>query len=294
MSERFYAYLSALASSVFYSLNQIFNKRVTLALGTLPALVIVYAFLTLFDFLFCYLFGSFYIKDIGVLLEIVFVSLIGAVAILTLFESFRYLPIGISITLANLSPVFLTLFVFLTTGKFPPLEKLLLIALILFSVFLITFEGKGGKRLAYLLPLVTAVGWAITGLEFFRLLNIHKIDPFGVAFYTSLYMFSVFLAVFLAVSNNKIRLLKKMFRFKKIFLWSLAGGFLTSLGFIFAILSFKWIEVTEAPVIEAIFTLSTPLSALFSYLLLKEKLSLRQTVGIAISFLALFMFFLSG
>jgi len=57
---------------------------------------------------------------------------------------------------------------------------------------------------------------------------------------------------------------------------------------------FKWIEATEAPVIEAIFTLSTPLSALLSYLLLKEKLSLRQTVGIAISFFALFMFFLSG
>ena len=294
MSQKFLAYLSALASAFFYSLNQIFNKRVTLALGTLPALVSVYAFLTLFDFIFCYLFGDFYVRDIRVLLEIVLVSLIGSVAILTLFESFKYLPIGVAITLANLSPVFLTLFVFLTTGKIPPLKKLALIGLILFSVFLITFEGKGGKRWAYLLPLVTAVGWALTGLEFYRLVNIYKTDPLAVAFYTSLYMFVVFLAVFLAVAENKSYILKKVWRFKKILLWSALGGFFTSIGFILAILPFRWVDITETPVIEAIFTLSTPFSVLLSYLLLRERLTLRQTVGVTLSFLALFMFFLSG
>jgi len=72
------------------------------------------------------------------------------------------------------------------------------------------------------------------------------------------------------------------------------GGFFTSIGFILAILPFRWVDITETPVIEAIFTLSTPFSVLLSYLLLGERLTLRQTVGVTLSFLALFMFFLSG
>ena len=125
-------------------------------------------------------------------------------------------------------------------------------------------------------------------------MNIYKTDPLAVAFYTSLYMFVVFLAVFLAVAENKSYILKKVWRFKKILLWSALGGFFTSIGFILAILPFRWVDITETPVIEAIFTLSTPFSVLLSYLLLGERLTLRQTVGVTLSFLALFMFFLSG
>jgi len=194
MNREILAYTAPFGAAVFYSLNQIFNKRVVLAVGTLPALVLVYFFLTIFDLLTCLFFGDFFVPSQWVLIQIVFLSLDGALAIATLFESFKYLPVGVSITLANLSPIFLTLLVFLFTGRFPPLIKLFAIFLTVFSVYLITYGGESKRvpKKVYLLSLITALGWALFGWESYRLLNVYKLDFFALAFYTSLYMFFVF------------------------------------------------------------------------------------------------------
>ena len=296
MEKRFLAYLSALGAALFYSLNQIFNKRVVLALGTLPALTLVYAVLTAVDFLLCAVFGNFSVPSQGVLLEIIFLSAMGVISILTLFESFKHLPIGVSITLANLSPVFLTALVFLFTGRFPSLLKLFSIALILFAVYLITSEGERFKvsKRVYLLPIATALGWSIFGWEVYRLLNIYRLDIFALAFSTSFYMFSVFFAAFIALyGKNASLLLRRVKSERKILQWAFWGGSLTSFGFILSMVPFKWIPPEEAPVIEAIFTTTTPLSALFSYLFAGERLTKRQTVGIILAFLALVLFFVT-
>lgn len=95
MEKRFLAYLSALGAAFFYSLNQIFNKKVVLSVGTLPALVVVYGILTAVDFLLCLFFGDFSLPSQGVLAEIVFLSAVGAISILLLFESFKHLPWGL-------------------------------------------------------------------------------------------------------------------------------------------------------------------------------------------------------
>jgi len=304
MPKRVLAYISALGAAIFYSLNQIFNKRVVLTLGTLPALALVYGILTAVDFLLCLLFGDFYLPTPRVLFEIVLLSAVGAISILTLFESFKYLPIGVALTLANLSPVFLTVLVFLFTGSLPPLPKLATIALLLFAVYLITSDNPAGvgrkgispKRGVYLLPLITALGWALFGWETFRLLNLYGIDIFALAFYTSLYMFAIFGAALLATYRwqNVKYLLKKVLSDKgdkRVLRWAFIGGILTSGGFILSMLPFKWVPPSETPVIEAIFTTTTPLSALFSYLLLGERLSTRQMLGIALAFIALLLFF---
>ena len=293
MDKKLLAYGAALAAALFYSLNQIFNKRIVLAVGTLPALVLVYFFLTLFDFLLCLLFGDFFIPSHSVLVEIVLLSLDGAIAITTLFESFKYLPIGVAVTLANFSPIFLTLIVFLFTGKFPPLVKLFAIILTVFSVYLITYGGekKRVSKRVYLLPLITALGWAIFGWESYRLLNVYGLDFFALAFYTSLYMFFIFLSAFLAVYSGKLHLLREVLKFRKILLWAFLGGLLTSVGFILSMLPFKFVEPRQTPIVEAILSFTTPLSALFSYFFLRERLNLRQTLGVALAFLALIVFF---
>ena len=294
MEKRLLAYISALGAAIFYSLNQIYNKRVVLALGTLPALTLIYGILAVADFLLCAAFGDFSIPSQSVLLEIVFLSAVGAISILTLFESFKHLPIGVSITLANLSPVFLTALVFLFTGRFPPLPKLAAIFLILFAVYLITSEGERFKvpKRVYLLPAATALGWAIFGWEIYRLLNIHRVDIFALAFYTSLYMFSIFGAAFIALYGRHSALLpKRVLMAPKILRWALFGGILTTFGFILSMLPFKWVPPEETPVVEAIFTTTTPLSALFSFLLLGERLTKRQTAGVVLAFLALVTFF---
>ena len=294
MPKKVLAYGAALAAALFYSVNQIFNKRVVLAIGTLPSLVLVYLFLTLFDFFFCLLFGDFSIPSQRALFEIVLLSLDGAAAIAALFESFKYLPVGVAITLANLSPVFLTLLVFLFVGKIPGPVKLLAIALTLLSVYLITYSGEKKKvsLKRYLLPLITALGWALFGWESYRLLNFYHLSPLSLAFYTSLYMFFIFLAAFLAVYRGKKHLLEGIFRFKKALLWALFGGFFTSLGFFLSLVPFRWVEPQEAPVIEALFTFTSPSSALFSYLFLGERLSFKQTLGLILAFVGLLLFFL--
>jgi drug/metabolite transporter (DMT)-like permease len=294
MSKKFIAYLSALGAAFSYSLNQIYNKKLVLTFGVVPALVAVYAVLTIFDFLLCTLFGDFSLPSQRVLLEVVFLSLDGAISILLLFASFKYLPVGVALTLANLSPVFLTVIAFLFGGKLPFAGKLLAIFLVLISIYLITYEGKAEKRKlkAYLYPLGTALGWAVFGWEAFRLQKVYGLNPFAIAFYTSFYMFVVFFAVYLAAFGGKLSKLFKVFRNKQTLQWVLLSGFLTSLGFILSLIPFGMVPPEETPIVEALFTFSTPLGALFSYLLLGEKLNKRQIAGIVLSFLSLVLFFL--
>ncbi len=291
MTSSVFSYLLALLSAVFYSLNQIYNKRLTLLLGSLPALWVVYLFLVLFDFVFCLLFGNFSVPLYPPLAEIFFLSLVGALSIFFLFESFKRMPLGISITLANFSPIFLTLLMFLSEGVLPSFGKLFLIVALVGSVFLFFGDGRGdviSKRFLFY-PLMTAFGWGLFGWETYRLLNLYGVDPFAVAFYSSLFMWFIFCSVCLVRCEGK-SLLRKL-KDRKVLKWGFLGGLFTSLGFVSSVFAFKGISPEEAPVIEAILTFTTPLGALTSYLLLGEKLSPKQVAGVLVSFTLLVLFF---
>jgi len=283
-------YLLALFSAFFYSLNQIYNKRLTLILGSLPSLVVVYLFLTLFDGLLCLLFGEFALPNLRVVVELLFLSLVGALSIFFLFESFKRLPVGVAITLANFSPIFLTLLVFLTKGTVPKPAKLVLIVLLILTLPLF-FEDTNRKvdRKYIFYPLITAFGWGLFGLEVFKLVNDYGLSPFTVAFYSSLFMWLIFLFSCLWVCDIK-NLLKKL-RNKTVLKWALLGGIYTSLGFVLSVYAFKGVSPKEAPVIEALFTFTTPLGTLTSFLLLGERLTKRQLLGVSLSFTLLLLFF---
>ncbi len=109
----------------------------------------------------------------------------------------------------------------------------------------------------------------------------------------SLFMWLIFMFLNILDWKSFIHELKKFFKFKKLLWWSLAGSLLTSLGFITSTVAYRWAQAQDVPIIEAVLSLSTPLSALFSYLLLGEKLHKRQWVGIILSFVGLLVFFLS-
>ncbi|MEO2152830.1 MAG: DMT family transporter [Aquificota bacterium] len=307
MTNNFLSLIFALLGAVFYSLNQIFNKKVVLAIGTLPAVSVNFFFLTVFDFIFCYLFEnrnidlclfSPFSKNPDLLKEFLLLSVVGTLASLSLYESFKHLPLGVSITLANLSPLFVTLFVFLFEGVLPPLGKLITVFLILFAVYLVVSPSEGKRNYSYhsfawVLPLITAVGWGFFGWEIYRIVQYYHLSPFVVAFYTSLFMWLIFMLLNILDWKSFIHELKKFFKFKKLLWWSLAGSLLTSLGFITSTVAYRWAQAQDVPIIEAVLSLSTPLSALFSYLLLGEKLHKRQWVGIILSFVGLLVFFLS-
>jgi len=105
-------------------------------------------------------------------------------------------------------------------------------------------------------------------------------------------MFIIFFAAFLASFKNKKKLIGLIKKNKKILWWTFWSGLFTTGGFILSIIPFKFVPPEDTPVIEAIFTLTTPLGALFSFLFMGERLSGKQISGIALAFLALFCFFL--
>lgn len=294
MFDKWIAYISALGAAFSYSLNQIYNKRLILSYGTLATLVAVYAVLTVNDFILCSFLGTFSLPSLRVLFELLFLSTVGSFSILLLFLSLKYLPVGISLTLANMSPLFLTLFVFIFSGKIPSKGKLLAIFLALFSIYLITYDGKGGKipLKVYLLPLGTALGWGFFGWEVYRLQHFYGVNPFAIAFYTSLYMFVIFFAMYLAAFGGDIKPVLRIFTHKNSLKMFLLSGLLTSAGFVLSVIPFGLVEPQEAPVIETIFTFSTPLSVILSYFLLREKIKPKQLMGIILSFLSLVLFFL--
>ena len=260
-------------------------------MGSLPSLVVVYLFLTLFDGIFCFLLGSFDIPNLKAVLELLFLSLVGAISIFFLFESFKKLPVGVAITLANFSPIFLTVLVFLSKGTFPKPTKLVLIVFLILTLplFFEREDRKAEKRYVFY-PLITAFGWGVFGLEVFRLVNDYKLSPFAVAFYSSLFMWFIFLITCFWRYDFR-KLLREFFK-PPILKWSFLSGIYTSLGFISSVFAFKGISPKEAPVIEAIFTFTTPLGTLSSYLLLGERLTKRQGIAVLISFLILILFFL--
>ncbi|NPB05158.1 MAG: DMT family transporter [Aquificae bacterium] len=293
MGKPYSSYLLAFLSSLFYSLNQVFNKKLTLALGSLPALFAVYCFLVLFDGLFCLLFGSFKVPP-PALVELVFLALVGVLSILFFFEGFKRLPLGVAVTLANFSPVFLTVLVFLSERKLPPPPKLALVVALVITVAVFFGGGEKGRlRRRYLFyPLMTAFGWGLFGWETYRLVNLYDLNPFTVAFYSSLFMWLVFLLACLRFCRL-VRLLELLLTDRRLLRWAALSGGFTSLGFVLSVFAFKGLPPEEAPVVEAILTFTTPLTAFTSYLLLGEKLSTRQTLGVVVSFLLLVAFFLA-
>ena len=307
MKKSFISLIFALSGAVFYSLNQIFNKKVVLALGTLPAVSVNFFFLTVFDFLFCYIFegGNIHsclffplMANPPAFKELLLLSVVGTVASLSLYESFKHLPLGVAVTLANLSPIFGAVFVFLFEGVLPPPGKLAAVFLILFAVYLVVSPIGVGRDysfrpLAWVLPLITAAGWGFFAWETFRLVRFYNLSPFVVAFYTSLFMWLIFTVLSLFVWKSFYYELRKFFKNRQLLRWSLLGSLLTSLGFITSTVAYRWANAEDVPVIEAVISLSTPLTALFSFLILKEKLSKRQWAGIVLSFVGLLIFFFS-
>jgi drug/metabolite transporter (DMT)-like permease len=278
-------------STLFYSINQLFNKRLTENISELKTLVVIYFYLTLLDLLVFLYTAGFHVPKPSAWVHLFITSAVGTVAIYYFFKALRVLPVGVALTLANFSPIFLTFINFFLEGKAPSGIKLLLIALSPLPLYLIA-EGGGGRVALryYIYPLITALGWAIFGYELYHLTQREKLSPFAVAFYSSLLMF-----LFLLLSASLKGELKKsleVIKNPRFNLWAFLSALFTSAGFILSTLAFSVAPPEELPVLEAILTFTTPLATLFAYLFLGEKLSKRQLVGIALSFFLLVAFVL--
>jgi drug/metabolite transporter (DMT)-like permease len=284
--------LFAAVSTLFYSLNQIFNKKLIELTGVRFSLLEVYFLLTVLDFLLLNVFKAPLSIELNALGWLLFISFTGSVAIYYFFLGLERLNVGTALVLANLSPIFLAVITYLTRGVLPDLKKLILIFILPFPYKLIVSGNKlpdSANIKYYLYPLITALGWALFGYGLFYLLSVLHVPVFTVAFYSSLFMFFfLFIAFGVKEIVKEIKKLKKLQ--PKAFLHGFISAILTSLGFILSCLAFERASAEELPVVEAVLTFTTPLGTLFAYLFLGERLSKKQLIGIAIAFLILLLF----
>ena len=156
-------YLYALISTFAFSLNQVYNKKLSENLKPLSAVLLRNLFLIICLFVVTVFFGNFnHNFNLKIFSIIIFTGICSYVAILYLFKSFKYLSIAESISIANLFPfVFAILSILFLKNSINLIEFIIMI-IIFFGIVLIvnkklTFTFK--KQLIY--PAITMVGWGI-------------------------------------------------------------------------------------------------------------------------------------
>jgi drug/metabolite transporter (DMT)-like permease len=100
------------------------------------------------------------------------------------FDSLRYVPIGISLSLTNTAPVWLTLFVFLFYKKIPTQKQYLAIIFVIVGsiiIFVGSFEQGINSLLGVSLALASAIGFAL-----YLLIARDRVQKYGLWFYFGL------------------------------------------------------------------------------------------------------------
>jgi len=284
--------IAALTSTIFYSLNQIFNKKLIENYSELKSLIVIYLYLTLIDLFVYLLFDDFSLPTPSAAGWLILTSAVGTISIYLFFKALRLLPVGVVLTLAGFSPLFLSLLTFLIEKKAPSGGKLLLIALVPLPFRLLTEDQKEKvPAVAYLYPLATALGWAFFGYALYRLTQREGLSPFAVAFYTSLLTW-ILLTLTAALRGELKETFHLAIENPKVNLLAFLSALFTSAGFILSTFAFSLAPAEELPILEAILTFTAPLGTLFAHLFLGEKPSKRQLLGIFLSILLLSAFVL--
>jgi drug/metabolite transporter (DMT)-like permease len=282
----------SLISAIGYSLNQIFNKKLILnRLNNYEALFISNIFLLFFNFLIMVSFSRKIIfSEITKIITSNFIyyymlnGLIGFFALFFLFKSFKRLKVGESLTIANIYP-FVTLFLtFFFFGEKITLFQLIIMLIIFVSIFFLIIDDSKFKLSIYdFYPLLTAIGWGTYGFLIYYYLK-NNLDLYISLFLIQLFMFLFSLVFFLYYKSKNI---KKILINKKNILFGFLAGFFSFIGTLFYSLGTFYLNPA---IVSSIGSAQVPLSFLFSYFILSEKINKKQIILILFITSCLFLF----
>jgi len=286
MIELFIAILSPIA----YSFNNIFVKKLSKKINSQTSLILVYSNLSLILGIIAFFLGDFSHKfNLELIFYILIIGFFGALGIWALFESFKKLPISKTLAIANLYPFITLIILYLLGIENFTIEKVILLIIISFGISLVlNFDFKNKKNIKFnknlIYPIITMVCWGI----FFSILNkfvVLNINPINTIFYSE---FSIFLFILIYFSIFK----SKEFEFNKInskiifnsFLGGISAG-VGGLSIIYAILF-----GLSGTIASSIASIQIIFSSIFAYLFFKEKLNLKQILGIIIITISLVLY----
>lgn len=272
----------AILSAISLGMVPVFSKKLLEILDSWNSIIYGNFFMVIIAFFYALIAGFSFSFSAGVLVVILINGVIGFLGLYCLYESFKYLKLGESLSIANTYPFITLLLLGFIGSSIISMTEIFFMLLLLVGVYLvvnhhltITFN-KG-----ILLALVATTAWGFYSFAIAYLLRE------GFNFSSTILMLELFILIccFLYVTlTNKLKPITKEIT-KKASLLGLFNGVGT-------LLLASSIVYLNAGIASSISTASVLITALFGYLVFKEKLTKIQMIGIFIIIFSLTMFYL--
>lgn len=273
----------AILAAIFYSLNQIFNKKVTLNIEPKNGVLIVSFFLSIFSGIIAIFLGDFNHKISFYILSIILIGgILGTIGIIYLFKSFEKLKIAQTLCISNLYPFLILIYSLLIFKIIPNKMQIITMGIVFLGIYLVTKNNEKIKINKFIIyPIITAIGWSIYIFSIFLLVK--EIPIYNAIFYLESMIFFITAAYLLI--KNKVSI--NINQIHKSYYSSVLSGISTTLASLF--IGFATFYTNPA-IVSSIVSTQIIIISILGYLIFKEKLSKIQTIGILITFLGIILF----
>lgn len=283
-------FLFALISAIGYSLNQIFNKKLLLNnLSSIETLLLSNFFILFFSFFLFLFYGVFDLVNYSFfdLILLIISGFFGFFGIVYLIKSFSILSVGEALSMANIYPFFVLFFSFFFMGIYINLINLLLMITVFFGI-MILIKGKKSFKVSLKLfyPLITAFSWGLYGFVIYLLLNKH-FNLYSIIFYLEFLILIFTLIYYLFIYKGHLKNFNSNLFSKNNLIYASLVAITTNIGTLFYGYSTHYINPAIA---SSIGSSQVVFAFIFSFFLLKERVTFIQILGISWVFLGLFLF----
>jgi len=276
----------SLISALFYSVNNIFSKKITQKVNELETFFISNMFLTIISGFIAFTFGDFnFTFNLEIFLIVLIGSLFGFIAFLCFLYSFKNFYVSESLVIANTNPFVVLIFSILLFNEKISLIEFIGMITVFYGIYsIIRNKSKFRINKNVILPFITSLGWGVYSLVIITLLRLNM-NIFYIVFIleAGILLFLIFYLLLF-----KIKINKKIFTSSYILKNGFLAGITTNFGTLFSTLAFKTIN---PPIASSIISSQVLFASFFGYLFLKEKVTHKQFIGYFLVFLGLVIFY---
>jgi uncharacterized membrane protein len=268
---------------LFWGISKIFIKKPIITIGHENSLVYSYIFVSFPLLAYLFVTNRFIMPAGNALYLLLLTGLVGAIAIYALFEGFEIGKVSILYTVAHTSIIITLLLSFIFYSERLTNLQWLSVIILITGVALISLKWSEIKHIrhpkfvkGFKYAAMTAIGWGI--FFFFMKKNVASLGPIAASAYAETLIF-LFLALFVILRGNLKHPGKSIYP-------CFVTGVATALGSMFFALA---VSTEAVSIIYPITNASVLVTALGSYIFLKERLEHNQKLAIFIILLGLIL-----
>ena len=280
--------LFAIISSFGYSFNHIINKFILEKIDTWKSVFFTSFFVSLILFFFTF-FGSDFDFSLNLDDWIVLVlgSIVWFVALWSLFKSFEFISIWESISIANIFPFVIVLFLFVSYQELIGLYELFWMIVVFLGIFLLVKQNWSFKfSLDTKFAFITAIGWGFYNFAIDYFVR-GGFDFLQIAFMLELWVFlsSAFYLIFRNMLQKSD--FESFLMDKKLVFFCFLSGLSTAWWTYFTVLAMSYLN---AAVVGSIVSTQVVFAAILAYFILKERISYLKILWIFLVFVGIFIY----